>query len=120
MASLGELAQGQAGPAREEHWIPLSDLMTGLMMMFMLIAIIFMVRVEAEADKLKELMVQSERQAAQMKEVAEVYTDMREQLYYDLLTEFQDDLPRWGRASIEIWRSDLRSQPCSSRSARRS
>lgn len=70
-------------PARavDEHWIPLSDLMTGLMMLFMLIAISFMVQVEA--------------QSARIKKVAVVYDDMREGLYTDLLTEFRDDLPRW-------------------------
>jgi outer membrane protein OmpA-like peptidoglycan-associated protein len=70
--------------------------MTGLMMMFMLIAIIFMLRVEAEAEQLKAVMLRSEEQATQMKEVAVLYTDMREQLYEDLLKEFHDDLPKWG------------------------
>ena len=37
--------------AKEDHWIPLSDLMTGLMMMFMLIAIMFMVKIEADTKK---------------------------------------------------------------------
>jgi hypothetical protein len=39
----------------EDHWIPLSDLMTGLMMVFMLIAIMFMTQVQAEAQKTEEL-----------------------------------------------------------------
>ena len=39
----------------EEHWIPLSDLMTGLMMVFMLIAVVFMIQVQAEAKKAEEL-----------------------------------------------------------------
>ena len=30
--------------ASEAHWIPLSDLMTGLMVMFLLIAVCYMVR----------------------------------------------------------------------------
>jgi outer membrane protein OmpA-like peptidoglycan-associated protein len=70
----------------EEHWIPLSDLMTGLMMMFMLIAILFMARVEAESAKVKNIAV--------------VYDEMREQLYQDLKTEFSADLPRW-RAELD-------------------
>jgi outer membrane protein OmpA-like peptidoglycan-associated protein len=66
---------------KEEHWIPLSDLMTGLMMMFLLVAVIFMLKVEADAERVKH--------------VAVLYDKMREQLYQDLLNEFRDDLPRW-------------------------
>lgn len=68
--------------AKEEHWIPLSDLMTGLMMMFMLVAIVFMLIVEADARKVKD--------------VAVIYDAMKTQLYNDLLREFERDLPRWG------------------------
>lgn len=68
-------------PLKEEHWIPLSDLMTGLMMMFMLIAIIFMVKVESDAKLVKD--------------VARIYDEMKLQLYQDLNKEFEKDLPNW-------------------------
>jgi outer membrane protein OmpA-like peptidoglycan-associated protein len=74
--------QSKASPAKEDHWIPLSDLMTGLMMMFMLVAIIFMLKVESEASKVKD--------------VALIYNDMRMQLYHDLYVEFEKNLPDWG------------------------
>jgi outer membrane protein OmpA-like peptidoglycan-associated protein len=67
---------------KEEHWIPLSDLMTGLMMMFMLVAIVFMVKVEADSRKVRD--------------IALIYDEMRAQLYEDLYAEFKDDLPIWG------------------------
>ena len=67
--------------ASEDHWIPLSDLMTGLMVMFLLIAVCYMVRVEADADKIKT--------------VAVAYTDTRDALYEALRREFSTDLPRW-------------------------
>lgn len=73
----------------EEHWIPLSDLMTGLMMVFMLIAIVFMTQVQAEAKK-------SEARARSMREIAVVYSDLREKLYVDLKAEFDNDLVKWG------------------------
>jgi outer membrane protein OmpA-like peptidoglycan-associated protein len=75
-------SSGSPSPTREEHWIPLSDLMTGLMMLFMLIAIVFMVKVEADAKKVKDIAI--------------IYDEMREQLYRDLYTEFESDLPAWG------------------------
>jgi outer membrane protein OmpA-like peptidoglycan-associated protein len=89
------LASRRSEASKEEHWIPLSDLMTGLMMMFLLVAILFMLKVESDGDKLRELKAVAERQADQMKRAALLYDEMREQLYRDLETEFREDLPRW-------------------------
>lgn len=79
--------------SKDDHWIPLSDLMTGLMMMFLLVAVIFMVKVEAQQR-------QAEEEARRMKDVAVLYDQMREQLYLDLEKEFGNDLKRW-RASLD-------------------
>jgi outer membrane protein OmpA-like peptidoglycan-associated protein len=68
--------------ADEEHWIPLSDLMTGLMFLFLLIALAYMVEVEI--------------QHARAKDVALLYTQARTNLYNDLDREFNDDLSKWG------------------------
>ena len=38
--------------SKEDHWIPLADIMTGLMMMFLLVALCFMIKVQADADKI--------------------------------------------------------------------
>ena len=62
----------------QSHWIPLSDLMTGLMMMFMLIAIVFMMRVEQTTT----LVVQELEQTKQ-------------ELLQALQAEFANDLSRW-------------------------
>lgn len=69
-------------PLKEEYWIPLSDLMSGLMMIFMLIAVFYMVKVEKEAQKIKD--------------VALVYNEMRSELYEELKAEFKPDLVKWG------------------------
>jgi len=66
----------------EDQWISLSDLMTGLMMIFMLIAISFMIKVEADQAKIRE--------------VAVLYNDLRSKLYEDLNKEFEKDLRSWG------------------------
>jgi outer membrane protein OmpA-like peptidoglycan-associated protein len=66
----------------EEHWVAVSDLMGGLMMVFLLIAVIYMVQLEIETRKIKD--------------VALLYDRLRTQLYEDLYDEFQDDLPHWG------------------------
>jgi outer membrane protein OmpA-like peptidoglycan-associated protein len=81
--------------SKEEHWVPLSDLMTGLMMVFMLVAIVFMLQVEADAAKVKELKDEAERRASQMQQAALLYDRIRDQLYRDLAKEFAGDLPQW-------------------------
>jgi outer membrane protein OmpA-like peptidoglycan-associated protein len=114
MALAKVIPSGRSTAPQEGHWIPLTDLMSGLMMMFMLVAVVFMLKVEAESEKVKELMREAERQAElmralaakaeqqaqRMKDVAILYDEMRERLYADLQAEFRADLPRW-RATLE-------------------
>lgn len=76
--------------SQDAHWIPLSDLMTGLMVMFLLIAVVYMMRVEAESSSIKE--------------VAIAYNQVRDELYADLESEFQADLPKW---KAELNKADL-------------
>jgi outer membrane protein OmpA-like peptidoglycan-associated protein len=77
----------------EDHWVPLSDLMTGLMMIFMLVAIVFMLQVKRDEAKIVDAQ-------NRVREIATSYTDLRGQLYEELSSEFKNDLPRW-RASIK-------------------
>lgn len=74
----------------EAHWIPLSDLMTGMMMLFMLIAVVYMVEVEKRNRKITE--------------VAIAYSELKNDIYFDLEQEFKSDLPKWG---AELSREDL-------------
>jgi outer membrane protein OmpA-like peptidoglycan-associated protein len=89
-------AKSFSARSQEDHWIPLSDLMTGLMMIFMLVAIVFLVQIKRDEAKLKATQ-------DRVKNIATLYTDMRSQLYRDLESEFKEDFEKW-RASI---RSDL-------------
>ena len=60
----------------EDHWIPLSDLMTGLMMLFMLVAIIFMLQLKAKEKEVKD--------------IGKSYSDLKSELCKDLQTNFKD------------------------------
>jgi outer membrane protein OmpA-like peptidoglycan-associated protein len=62
----------------QTHWIPLSDLMTGLMMIFMLVAAAFMLRVEQTTTM-----------------VVVEYQQTREDMELALQKEFADDLKKW-------------------------
>lgn len=59
----------------ESHWIPLADLMTGMMMMFLLIAILYMLKVSHVASK---------------------YRTTKDELGKELCSEFHQDLNTWG------------------------
>jgi len=80
----------------DEHWIPLSDLMTGLMMVFMLIAVAFMIQVKAQSERVEDQKKKAEEQAGRMRQVADVYMSLRDQLAKDLDAAFQKDFERWG------------------------
>lgn len=64
-----------------EHWISVSDLMSGLMMVFLFISVAFMRHVMVERDKIKQ--------------VAVAYQENQVDLYNKLQAEFKDDLQRW-------------------------
>jgi outer membrane protein OmpA-like peptidoglycan-associated protein len=76
--------------AQESHWIPLTDLMTGLMVIFLLIAVSYMMQVEADA--------------ARIKNVAIAYSETKDALFEDLNREFAADLPKW---KAQLLKNDL-------------
>ena len=74
----------------DSNWISISDLMAGLMMIFLFIAISFMNNLQIKAK--------------QIKKIAVAYQEIQDALYQDLLYEFKDDLSKW---KAEIDRSTL-------------
>jgi len=66
---------------REEHWVSISDLMSGLMMIFLFISVIYMFHIKIDKDKIEKIAI--------------TYEEMQEKLYKDLEKEFQDDLGKW-------------------------
>src|SRR5215469_11521124 len=76
--------------SEESHWIPLSDLMTGLMVIFLLIAVSYMMQVQADA--------------ARIKNVAIAYSEIKDALFEDLNREFRKDLAKW---NAQLLKNDL-------------
>ena len=99
------------GAPKDDHWIPLSDLMTGLMMVFMLIAILYMVQLQQEKKKaLPEptptpipsststptpTIVPTPTPIPAIVSIALNYANLKRDLYNDLYLEFHYDLPKW-------------------------
>jgi outer membrane protein OmpA-like peptidoglycan-associated protein len=86
----GDLTETTSAVGEESHWIPLTDLMTGLMVIFLLIAVSYMMQVEADS--------------ARIKNVAIAYSEIKDALFEDLNQEFQADLPRW---KAQLLKTDL-------------
>lgn len=65
----------------ESQWLPISDLMSVLMMVFLLIAVSYMLKVYQEKEKIEE--------------VAIAYNKLQNELYDDISNEFSADLKKW-------------------------
>ncbi len=65
----------------DEHWMSISDIMSGMMIVFMFIAVAFMMQVQNE-QRLKNEMIYN-------------YAVVKQKIYQALLEEFQADLPKW-------------------------
>lgn len=59
----------------DSQWLPISDLMSGLMVLFLFIAISLMLEV---------------------RQVAETHQENQDKIYKALIKEFEQDLPKWG------------------------
>jgi outer membrane protein OmpA-like peptidoglycan-associated protein len=77
----------------EDHWISISDIMAGLMMIFLFIAIVYMVEIDKD-------MVSIKKNKEDLVAIAENYLNLKERIYKDLLNEFNDDFQDW-RATLD-------------------
>lgn len=64
-----------------EHWLPVSDMMSGLMVIFLFIAITYMMQVSEDRNQLVEIAV--------------TYEKTKIAIYDELQIEFKDDLKKW-------------------------
>ena len=65
----------------EEHWISISDMMAGLMVIFLFIAISYMLHVREDKERIEKIAV--------------TYEKLQIDLYEDLENEFKNDLDKW-------------------------
>jgi outer membrane protein OmpA-like peptidoglycan-associated protein len=71
-----------------EDWISLSDVMTGLMLVFLLIAVAFMRQERLKADEIRV-------QKKAIEEIAVEFRDRQDSLYAELASTFGDSLNSW-------------------------
>ncbi len=118
--------------SEDDHWLSVSDLMAGLMMVFLFISIVLMrnallerdeakdlatvyqddrdkvkelaSRFQAERDKVKALADRYQIERDKIKEIAAAYQNNKVDIYNALIDEFKSDLPLW---DAEIHKDDL-------------
>jgi hypothetical protein len=80
----------------DEHWIPLSDLMSGLMMLFMLIAVMYIIehRSIVKVQKCEAEILQAN--IAAVKRLTEVYERAQKELRDALEARLPSELKQWG------------------------
>lgn len=91
-------------PEDEEHWISVSDLMSGLMVIFLFVAIAFLRPLQDERDTAERGRNQAERMTGTVRQIVGVLRDTERALNVRLASEFERDLQRWG---AELDRSTL-------------
>ena len=72
---------GRRPSSDEEHWMSVSDLMAGLMVIFLFIAITYIRPIVEIQSKIRDIVV--------------AWKDSEVEIYASLEKEFRDDLPRW-------------------------
>ena len=72
----------------EEHWISISDMMAGLMIIFLFIAISYMLHVQSDRDRAIE-------EQKEIEEIVFTYKKLISDLHADLEQEFERDLETW-------------------------
>lgn len=85
------------------EWMNISDLMSGLMMIFLFIAIAFMLETQSEQEEMLQSKIRAEELANKLKqtqdsikEIAITYRKSQQSLNRDLNKEFEKDLEVWG------------------------
>ena len=72
----------------EEHWVSISDVMAGLMVIFLFIAISYMVNANEKTKRITELKVK-------VANLLDAYRNLQRALSEELQREFESDLVKW-------------------------
>ena len=73
------------------EWISISDMMAGVMMIFLLIAVVYMVVISKAEKRLATQNAELLELNKQMSDIAKTYKNLQAELYGDLVAEFSGD-----------------------------
>ena len=85
-----------------KEWISISDMMTGLMMIFLFISILYMNQIQKDSEKrIEERVKETKDSVKQINILTEKYVVDKRTIYEKLKKEFQKDLKKWNAEIIE-------------------
>ena len=79
----------------EEHWVSISDVMAGLMVIFLFIAISYMVNANRETERANRETERIRDLKVKVVNLLDAYRNLQEALSKELQTEFEGDLAEW-------------------------
>ena len=82
-----------------KEWISISDMMTGLMMVFLFISILFMYQVQEECQAQEQCVKKSKELSKEINAIMNKHQNYKKIIAEELNKEFQEDLKKWN-ASI--------------------
>ncbi|MDA3966654.1 MULTISPECIES: OmpA/MotB family protein [Helicobacter] len=77
------------------EWISISDMMAGVMMIFLLIAVAYMVVISKTEKTLALQNAELKELNKQMSDIAKTHKDLQTELFNDLVNEFSKNLDSW-------------------------
>jgi outer membrane protein OmpA-like peptidoglycan-associated protein len=97
---------GQGKQEQDNEWISISDLMSGLMLIFLFIAIVYLKPLVQEKNQAIEDKAKLSEIQQSIRKIAVTWSESESDIYNALRTEFDEDLPRWNaeldKASLTI------------------
>lgn len=97
MGSKDIFSQNSVGS--DNHWASISDMMSGLMIIFMFISVAYMNSVTKERDAARYERDTATQAREKIEEIVVTWNNIQDVLFLDLEREFKNDLKRW-RASL--------------------
>lgn len=79
----------------EEHWVSISDVMAGLMVIFLFIAISYMVNANQKTERITEQTERITELKVKVANLLDAYRNLQRALSEELQREFESDLVNW-------------------------
>ncbi|MDE6958446.1 MAG: hypothetical protein K2O80_02680, partial [Helicobacter apodemus] len=81
--------------SKGSEWISISDMMAGIMMIFLLVAVSYMVVISSTEKRLALQNAELLELNRQMSDIAKTHQNLQVKLYNDLIAEFSNNLEEW-------------------------
>ena len=78
-----------------EHWVSFSDMMTGLMVVFMFISISYMIEIQQKNKERDHLLLELKQEKAAQDNLFEAFATTKASLYNELHTTFAKEFTNW-------------------------